>query len=388
MTYNSGFKFISTNAELAAAALELVKYDVLGVDTETAYWRMGKKYEKLALLQIAFFEKEQRTRAKSRVFIIDTMRPLKFELLSAALENASILKVMHNASFDAEKLLTHLDIKCRNIWCTMRAERRLGKKSGNKLDQLAEGYFQIKVDKTDQDFPWETRPLKPAQLFYAAKDAVLPLWLYLEQKGKGMNGKYEYFTELEQDLPLTSGETFGQESKVSNLHVWLRDWIASGGHQLYPDQELWIGAKPVYRIYYLAHFAPELERIITNLDKFWSAYRRSKEDLGCCPAPDPDYWIKVLQALHERVVLGLITPEIERLEEMSRRIKREFREHCDKLELEGEREKAEIEAMAAEAEVSALIEGREPDYTLLLQRCAQMYRPDLGRGYRKSRHTR
>lgn len=383
--FNSKYKWIDNNDDLAAACSELVEQDLLGIDCETAFWKMGKHYEKLAVLQIAFFIDKKGVKEASYVFLVDTMKPgLKLSMLKPILENPNVIKTIHNASFDCEKLSHHLGIKMVNVWCTMRAEKRVNKKISASLATLAERHFGLKLDKEERESQWEIRPLIKQQQGYAAKDAVMTLWLYLHQKEKNLNGRYEHFESFQPGLPLQGEVVADADSLIRERHIWLQDWIANGGPANYPDKDFWLDGGPPYYVHDIKLFASNLEQKIADLShKQLLDALLPVEGCGCGFVLGPEYWEKLLESLYQRIVNGECSEQCERLEEMRREMKREARELTRIAEFQDQCERADIEALAAIAESE---NPERPDYSAVFGYAGAINRYDLVRKYKRAKH--
>jgi hypothetical protein len=111
---------------------------------------------------------------------------------------------MHNAVFDAVRLARHFKINSTPIHDTLLAARRSGEKRYSLKAQV-EKHLNLPLDKRAQQSDWSLRPLQPAQIDYAARDAVATLLLYEHQTNRGLSGEYRLRAAVadEQDaLPL------------------------------------------------------------------------------------------------------------------------------------------------------------------------------------------
>lgn len=105
------------------------------------------------------------------------------------------VKAIHNAAFDAVKLLRHYGIATSPIHDTMIAARKGGERECS-LRVQAERHLGITLDKAEQRGDWSRRPLSSEQLEYAALDALCTLLLYERQAGLGLIGDYQLKPEL------------------------------------------------------------------------------------------------------------------------------------------------------------------------------------------------
>ncbi len=177
-------EFIHTQPQLVALAERAAQAHALALDIETINW-WERAAEKVALVQLAFREGEQ-----TRVAIIDSLAHLELEPLRRPLELSISTKAIHNASFDAARMLRHYRITTSPIHDTMLAARRSGDKKCS-LKAQAEIHLGLALDKTEQRGDWGRRPLSAEQLQYASLDAACTLLLYEQQRERGLRGDYE-----------------------------------------------------------------------------------------------------------------------------------------------------------------------------------------------------
>lgn len=183
LTTKPEVKFITTPESLASSLEALKETSILALDIETAYW-WDKSAEKISIIQLAIPQNDSIT-----VWIIDCFSSLDLTPLQQIMVNNNILKVIHNASFDVNKLRKLANIIVENVFDTMLAARRAGEK-GCSLAALAMRHLNIEMDKTHQRSNWATRPLSQDQLEYAAKDVIVTLLLYQKANKQGLSGEY------------------------------------------------------------------------------------------------------------------------------------------------------------------------------------------------------
>lgn len=402
--FNSRFKWVDTQDDLDVAVLEICTKSVLGVDTETAFYKMGSKYERLALLQIAFLVDEGmldlptqiqdwHVRPQTYVYVFDCMKKgLNFEGLRECLSSKNVLKVIHNASFDCRVLARHLGIEMHNTWCTMRAEMRRVKRKPS-LALLGERYFNLEVDKRDRDTLWEHRPLSEQEKLYAAKDAVLHLWCYLYQKERGYNGMYAHFSEVQDALPFADAEEAPEAESLAEMHLWLKNWIAHDGPKQWPLKDMWIGTRPIYHIWNIEEFAQVLEQIIAKLDASIRLEAYAEEEDGCGVVLRSSYYVDVLRALYTRVVKGIPDPQALEMEAREEQVKKNNRALYKELAEEDEFEREQVKFLTETADTAARmatvppLAPVRPDYTNVLEFAGQVGRFDLTKKLRRARWT-
>src|SRR5215470_18121011 len=101
---NHEIEFISDRESLDWIIGRINRADALSLDIETVNW-WDRETERVSLIQLGFRESEQ-----LRVVIIDALSGFDLEALRQALELSSMMKAIHNASFDAVKLMRHYRI--------------------------------------------------------------------------------------------------------------------------------------------------------------------------------------------------------------------------------------------------------------------------------------
>ena len=152
---------IDTPEELEALAQRLQNEPIIAVDTEADSF--FHYFEKVCLLQFG---------TRDEVFLVDPLalpRETGLEAVAPILGNPRIRKVFHAAEYDLYVLQRSGGIKVRSIFDTMISAQLLGYGSVG-LAALVEHHFQVQLSKDQQRTDWSRRPLRPAQLAYAASD--------------------------------------------------------------------------------------------------------------------------------------------------------------------------------------------------------------------------
>ncbi|MFQ5512843.1 MAG: ribonuclease D [Myxococcota bacterium] len=151
---------IQTPDALEAVVRKLRRDRVIGIDTEADSF--FHYFEKLCLLQIA---------GRSGIYLIDPLKlPEKgLEPLAPLLADPEVRIVLHAADYDLYVLRRYGDLRVRNIFDTMVSAQLLGY-PGVGLGALVERHFGVKLSKDQQRTDWSRRPLRPAQIEYAASD--------------------------------------------------------------------------------------------------------------------------------------------------------------------------------------------------------------------------
>lgn len=175
-------KLIKDSQELQRLSELLLEVPSFALDIETSDW-WNRHRERIALIQIAY-----RVAGKMKVAVIDALADLDVNRLRPPFELSSVLKIIHNAAFDANRLKTHYDFNVAPVFDTMSAARRAGEKKYS-LQRQAEIHLNLRLDKSAQTSDWSRRPLDVRQLHYAAIDPYATLLLlYENQVNRGLFG--------------------------------------------------------------------------------------------------------------------------------------------------------------------------------------------------------
>ena len=200
----SSFHLISSAADLARALPALEAAPVLGLDLETT--GLDPYTSRPRLLQLA---------TTDTAFIIDLFAVPR-EALGPVLDLISddrILKVSHNAKFDAKFLLAHYDTRMSGIFDTYLASQMISAGSEvdrHSLEAVAQRNLGVQMDKTAQTSDWSGE-LHTYQLEYAARDAstLVPLQEALEARLDEMDLKMTSRLEFDCILPIAVMELAG-----------------------------------------------------------------------------------------------------------------------------------------------------------------------------------
>jgi ribonuclease D len=152
---------IQTPEEFEELARALRGEPILAVDTEADSF--FHYYDKLCLLQLG---------TRTDVYLIDPLAlPPESALdpLKPILADTRVRKIFHAAEYDLYVLQRCGGAKVRNIFDTMISAQLLGYPAVG-LGALVEHHFQIQLSKDQQRTDWSRRPLRPAQVDYAASD--------------------------------------------------------------------------------------------------------------------------------------------------------------------------------------------------------------------------
>jgi ribonuclease D len=177
-------KIVKDSGGLDKLSKTLITASAFAVDIETTDW-WNRHRERIALIQIAY-----RLDGKIKVAVIDTLADFDLSSLQLPLEQSSILKIIHNAGFDAVRLNKHYNFNVAPVFDTMNAARRSGERKYS-LKAQAEIHLGVRLDKSAQASDWSRRPLEARQLHYAVLDPFATLLLYENQIKRGLTSNYQ-----------------------------------------------------------------------------------------------------------------------------------------------------------------------------------------------------
>jgi len=210
-------KLVSSQQDLVSLIARLDSAPAIAVDIETVNW-WDRQIERVSLVQLAFREGH-----RLRCVILDALDGLDLEPLRPHLELRAVMKVMHNAAYDAVRMARHFRIHTSPVHDTMLAARRGGEKRYS-LQAQVQAHLGVQLDKGEQRGDWSLRPLTTKQLRYAALDAVCTLLLYEDQIARGLAASYQLreVSHVQQtSLPLSDASDprrdTGEVPKVADL---------------------------------------------------------------------------------------------------------------------------------------------------------------------------
>lgn len=207
-------EFIKEQSRLLKLCETLIQTPVFALDIETVDW-WNRLRERIALVQIAF-----RYEGRPKVAVIDALAGIDLEPLRHPLERTSVLKIIHNAAFDAIRLARHYDFQVAPIYDTMLAARR-AKEKKYSLKAQAAMHLNLALDKSTRHSDWSRRPLDNRQLYYAALDSHSALLLYEHQTERNLSGEYRLKTIIDSSsqgvLPLDDSPSVEQVEPLLSL---------------------------------------------------------------------------------------------------------------------------------------------------------------------------
>jgi DNA polymerase I len=173
---SGGHNLITTRESLSRAVEVLSASRVVGFDLETT--GLDPYSTQPRLIQLA---------TSDLCYVIDLFRFNREDLqpVLSLLADRALLKVAHNAKFDAKFLLHHYGVRLSSLFDTCLASQLVsaGADERHGLEPVAQRYLNVQLDKLLQVSDWSGE-LSEAQIEYAANDAavMLPLRLALQRR--------------------------------------------------------------------------------------------------------------------------------------------------------------------------------------------------------------
>jgi ribonuclease D len=155
------FEIIDCQKDLRALARELLKEDVIGVDTEAdSFYHY---FDKTCLVQIA---------TRKNRYLVDPLAlggPAELAPLGPVFASPKVRLIFHAAEYDIFVLKRDCSFRFSNLFDTMVSSQLLGYPAIG-LAALISHHFGVTVPKDEQRSDWSRRPLRDKQLDYAAGD--------------------------------------------------------------------------------------------------------------------------------------------------------------------------------------------------------------------------
>ncbi len=165
------FHLIKNNIDLEDLDKELLNYKLIGIDTE--FRRKSKEDIKLALIQI---------NNGDEIFIIDCIAIGQYKGNCMFLKDSNVCKIFHSFREDIEAIFSWTNQELKNTFDTQLANAFLGGSFSISYQNLVEKTLDVKIDKFETRSNWVRRPLRDAQLLYAASDVEFLLDLHQKQR--------------------------------------------------------------------------------------------------------------------------------------------------------------------------------------------------------------
>ncbi len=172
--------YIERPAELAELGRALASASIIAIDAEFVQARLrtpGEHTHRLMLVQFAMDDDYTTS------YVVDALRLPNLSPLEAPLANTASLKLFHGVSADARVLATR-GLVARHVLDLEAVSRSIFGQRESGLQAMLLRACGIRLDKSLQRADWARRPLTPAMIAYAARDAEMTFALYGWLKSK------------------------------------------------------------------------------------------------------------------------------------------------------------------------------------------------------------
>lgn len=154
-------------------AVEFLKQaPVVAIDAEFTQLRSHTQNEstgpRLALLQLAI---------DGQCFVIDALRLRDLEALNTVVANPALLVLLHGAGADL-RVMAERGLEVAYYYDLEATSRSVFGQHESSLAAMLQRALNARLDKSLQRTDWTRRPLPPAMVAYAARDAEMTLALY------------------------------------------------------------------------------------------------------------------------------------------------------------------------------------------------------------------
>jgi ribonuclease D len=181
------YQLITTYEQLEKVCVAAQRQEAVALDTEFVRTRTLTPH--LGLIQL--YDGHQ-------LVLIDPLAIDNMQPFIALLENQSVVKVLHSCSEDLETFLTAFGTIPAPIFDTQFAASVLGKGATLGYAKLVEMLCGVELDKGESRTDWLARPLREAQLSYAANDVLylLPCYQQLASEINAVDKTQWVFDEI------------------------------------------------------------------------------------------------------------------------------------------------------------------------------------------------
>ena len=166
--------WIDRAEQLLLAVHTLKTSNVIAVDAEFTQVRSAVQSStpttshRLALLQLAI---------DKQCYVVDALRLHDLSPLAQVLTDPSIIILLHGAGSDL-RVMAERDLNVAHYFDLEATSRSVFGQHESSLAAMLQRAFRFRLDKSLQRTDWTRRPLPPAMVAYAARDAEMTLALY------------------------------------------------------------------------------------------------------------------------------------------------------------------------------------------------------------------
>jgi hypothetical protein len=164
--------WVDRREQLLKATECLKQAPVVAIDAEFTQARVRAQSEaagpRLALLQLAI---------DGQCFVVDALRLHDLESLNAIVANPAFLVLLHGAGADL-RVMSERGLNVAHYYDLEATCRSVFGQHESSLAAMLQRAFNVRLDKSLQRTDWTRRPLPPAMVAYAARDAEMTLALY------------------------------------------------------------------------------------------------------------------------------------------------------------------------------------------------------------------
>lgn len=158
--------------QLRKAIESLVQAPIIAIDAEFTQARSHAQSEatgpRLALLQLAI---------EGECYVVDALRLRDLELLKTVVDDPVHAVLLHGAGADL-RVMAERGLKVAHYFDLEATSRSIFGQHESSLAAMLQRAFNVHLDKSLQRTDWTRRPLPPAMVAYAARDAEMTLALY------------------------------------------------------------------------------------------------------------------------------------------------------------------------------------------------------------------
>ena len=155
-----GWIYVDSSGALEDCVGDLMRCDVIGVDTESDSF--FSHTESCCLMQVSGPDTPD--------YVIDPLAFDDLEALRPLFSDSGRVKIFHGADYDVVSMKRDFGFVFPNLFDTMIAAQATGHKKFG-LNDLVGRYFGVKLNKKWQRHDWSSRPLRKEHLEYARNDS-------------------------------------------------------------------------------------------------------------------------------------------------------------------------------------------------------------------------